>query len=176
MQIPTQNTAELLSAGAKPGVMEGMAYLGLQQKNFLSGPKTIHELWFRFVFPTVLKSDGRPFSIDRTITLSLHEMSALRPLLEGWFGRQLTPSEITDIDLFDLLGRSALVNVVHNKSNDGRVFANIASLSELPAEIETPVLNTEPIKFDLGAWDPVAFDRLPRWVQEKIQGRVTNAA
>jgi len=81
---------------------------------------------FKLVFETSeLRQDGRPYLVwSRSFTPSLHEKSALRAFLKQWFGRDLTPAEMSGFDTDTLIGRTARLSVVHSDYN-GSVFANI---------------------------------------------------
>lgn len=61
-------------------------------------------------------------------TLSLHEKSKLRPMLEAWRGRKFTNEELEGFDLERLLGANCQVQVCHNISSDGQVYANVQAV------------------------------------------------
>lgn len=82
---------------------------------------------FRFVFEIgETKDDGTPWCVwSAPFTPSYHENSALRPFLRKWMGRELSPDELKEFDLENLLGRPAHITVIHEHS-DGEIYANIA--------------------------------------------------
>lgn len=78
------------------------------------------------------KQVGRPFTVRRMLTLSLHEKAELRKFLKNWRGRDLTEAEVRDgLDLESLIGVNAQLNVVHeaSKKDPSKVFANIAGIT-----------------------------------------------
>ena len=83
---------------------------------------------FSIVFETeALREDGTRFAVWATgFTPSLHEKASLRKFLKSWFGRDLTAAEQSEFDTELLIGRPAQITVVHNDSEDGRTFANVA--------------------------------------------------
>ncbi len=82
---------------------------------------------FRLVFETTeLRQDGTPFQVwSRGFTPTLGEKSALRSFLKQWFGRDLTATELEEMDTETLVGRPASLVVVHNSGDNGEVYANI---------------------------------------------------
>lgn len=83
---------------------------------------------FRFVFETTsLRQDGSPFQVwSRGFTPTLGEKSALRAFLKQWFGRDLTATELEELDTETLVGRPASLVIVHNDGSNGETYANIA--------------------------------------------------
>ncbi len=94
---------------------------------------------FKLVFETTLeKEDGSRFCAwSRNFTPSLNEKANLRKFLRGWFGRDLTKSELDDFDTESLIGKTAQIVVVH-EHKDGETYANIVAC--------TPDKATEPFK------------------------------
>ena len=83
---------------------------------------------FKLVFETeCLRQDGSPFLVwSAGFTPSLHEKASLTKFLRQWFGRALSQAEQDEFDTENLLGRAAVVTIVHNDGRDGQVYANIA--------------------------------------------------
>lgn len=83
------------------------------------------------------RDDGKPFTVRKRYTLSLHEKAALRKDLESWRGRAFTEQELQGFDLENLLKVPALLNIIHNQK-DGSTFANVASIMRLPKTMQAP--------------------------------------
>ena len=83
---------------------------------------------FRLVFESgCLRQDGSPFLVwSAGFTPSLHEKASLRKFLRQWLGRPLTKAEEDEFDTENLVGRPAVLTIVHNEGRDGQVFSNIA--------------------------------------------------
>lgn len=75
-----------------------------------------------------LDETGRRFQIRQQYTLSLSEKANLRRDLECWRGRKFTDEELQGFDLEKLLGANCQLQVVHNLSDEGRVFANVQAI------------------------------------------------
>lgn len=71
---------------------------------------------------------GRRHEVRSDFGLSLSEKGRLRPTLEAWRGRKFTKEELEAFDLEKLLNAPCQVQVVHNISDEGRVFANVQAV------------------------------------------------
>ncbi|NDG03625.1 MAG: hypothetical protein EB119_10655 [Synechococcaceae bacterium WBB_34_004] len=111
----------------------------------------------------------KPLVISTEQTLSLGEKSNLRKLLEGWRGQAFTSAELKEFSLKNLLGKPALINVVHKMSKQGRTYAAITSISKLPRGMKAPKPFNEPIYYEIEEGEGGAFSHLPEWLQEKIR-------
>jgi len=79
-----------------------------------------------------------PSRIGRFYTASFNEKATLRHHLAAWRGRDFTPAELKGFDLFNILGKSCLINVTH-KTTDTKVYANIQAIMALPKAPRVPI-------------------------------------
>jgi len=79
--------------------------------------------------------NGKPFSVHRKYTASLNEKATLYNDLTSWRGKTFAKEELDAFDLEDLINVPCMLNVVH-KTEDGKTYANIASISPLPKGME----------------------------------------
>lgn len=123
----------------------------------------------RIVFEsTRLMSDGRPFSISKRYTLSHHEKSQLRKDLESWYGKAFDTKALDEaggFDLAKLIGRPALINVVHSENGE---YANIATITPLMEGMPDPTAVNPTLVFSLADFDQAVFDKLSPRLQEFI--------
>lgn len=120
----------------------------------------------RITFETSKKmKDGRPFSIQLRVTLSMHEKAALRKYLESWRGRAFTRDEADTFDLEKLLGKCALLTITH--SEDGE-FANITGISSLPEGMSEPAAINDPVCYVIGQSGDEAWQKLSDKTREQI--------
>lgn len=169
-----------LEAGAYAAVCDMVVDLGVQASpGGQYAPK--RTLMLRFQIPSErveITKDGEtkslPAVISRTVGLSLNEKATLRQLLQSWRGRAFTPDELKKFDLVNVLGKPAFVNVTHSVKGD-KTYANLTSIMPLPKGMPAPVLEGEALTYSIDEPDPVAFDKLPTWVQDKIANRVVDA-
>lgn len=110
-----------------------------------------------------------PIIIAKRYTLSHHAKAILRLDLESWYGQHFDDKRLDQGGGFDLekvLGRPALLNVIH--SDDGK-FANIASVNPLPVGMTCPPPILETLVFSLEPFDAANFDRLSDGIKTYIQ-------
>ena len=74
--------------------------------------------------------DGRPFSINKKYTNSMHEKASLRKDIQKWTKVILSETEAEDFDLNTLLGKFCIIQVSHvpSKSDKNKFFANISAI------------------------------------------------
>lgn len=141
------------------------------------GDKVKRQVWIRWETPmeeiTFTDRDGNektgPRVIGQAFTLSLHENSALRPVLESWRGRAFTEEERRGFDVSKLLGVPCMVNVIHAESG-GKTYANIGSVSPLPKGMDRPESKIGLLLYD--DEHEGNFAQLPEWLQKKINEQV----
>jgi hypothetical protein len=110
-----------------------------------------------------------PFVVGREFTASLNKNSALRPLLESWRGRAFTAAELEGFELKKLIGAPCLINIVH-ETVEGKTYANIASVSQLVKGTQMPPQQLAGHYYEIEQGRDEAFNNLPEWLQEKIEG------
>jgi len=161
---------ELAPAGNHVARCYSVVDMGLQERSFqgVTNHKQIVRISWELCNEPM--ADGRPFSVSASYTLSLSEKSNLRRDLQSWRGRAFTEEELRGFDLFTILGVPAMVNVVHETKGD-RTYANVAGITPLPKGMVAPELQNEILRFSLDDNDELAFNRLPEWLQKKINLR-----
>lgn len=112
--------------GVAQGVCVDVIDLGLQETQW--GPKEKVEI--RWQLDTV-DPEGRKFIVIQRYTLSLNQKAKLRAHLEAWRGKKFTPEELKGFDLEKLLGANCQIQIIHNITDDGRVYGNVAALMPL---------------------------------------------
>lgn len=162
---------EKTPAGNHIGVCYMVCDLGDQDVEYQGKAKVMRKVRVSWELPGELMSDGRPFSISKKYTLSLSEKANLRADLESWRGRPFTDEELEGFDLFNVLGKACMVNVIHETSN-GKTYANVASVASLPKGFTPPKPVNELIAFSLEDDDALnKLQSLPDWLQKLINSR-----
>lgn len=144
--------------------------LGTQDSEYLGQKKRGKKVMIAFETTELMTEgefEGRPFLMTNRYTASLHEKAALRKILVGWRSREFTEDELKAFDLKNILGKVCLLNIVHNKQKDGKVFANIASVNPLPAGMPPPKAGPT-ISFTIADADMTIYSALSKNVQETI--------
>jgi len=87
----------------------------------------------RIVFQTnEPMENGKPFLISQKYTLSTDPKANLTKHLQTWRGRPFTPDEAKKFDVESIIGVNAQIQVQHNASATGDVFANITAILPVP--------------------------------------------
>jgi len=154
-----------LSTGAHFARLVGVIDLGTQTSAPEYGSKQQHKVQLQWeILGDEKRNDGRPFTISKTYTVSLHEKASLRKDIEAWIGK-------VDGDRFEiagLLGKNCQLSIVHAES-DGKTYANIAAIMAVPKGMPLPTGELPLVIFDLDQRDMAVFDALPERLQEKIK-------
>lgn len=164
---------EQLEPGAYPARCVSVIDLGIQQTPF--GGK--EKVYIGFEVPSERcawkDKDGKehegPALIGSRFTNSINEKAILGQHLIGWRGKPFTEQERQGFDLFNILGKPCLLNVVHTEKNN-KTYANIQSIMRLPKGMEVPAGETELLAYS--PMDPNTagfFDKLPEWAQKVVR-------
>ena len=122
-----------------------------------------------------IEKDGETLNLPRAISLmetnSLSNNGNLRPYLKSWRGRDFTQEELASFDLFNVLGAPCLLSVVHNSGKDGRIYANIGSITKVMKGQQVPEQENESCTFsfdDFKDGEPIVFpEKMTEWAQKK---------
>lgn len=109
-------------------------------------------------------------------TASLNEKSILRRDLAAWRGRDFTPAELAEFNLRNIVGVPCLIQIIHKKANNGKTYANLASVMRLPKGMAAPKATLEPIVYDIDESDPGDVEKLPKWIAEQVRASETYQA
>ena len=93
--------------------------LGIVNGQF--GPKAMVKIVWEV---EALMKDGRPFTVQKRYSASLHERSSLSQDLKGWRGKPFTADEAKAFDTEKLIGQPCQLVVTHNE-HEGSVYANV---------------------------------------------------
>ena len=137
-----------------------------------------------FELPTELMTEGeyagKPFTIHKRYTWSMHEKATLRKDLESWRGRKFNDADFGPggFDVRNLLGKVCTLTITHSASENGdRQYANITAIGaamkgiNIPEQINASVyLSLEPDRFDGHAFDGLS-DKLKDFIRQTPEYR-----
>ena len=123
----------------------------------------IHKMMLGLEMPEVKKSDGECFITWIPLILSMHPKYGLRLFIEYWRSKVFTDQEAEEFDIFELLGVTAIINVIINNG-----YTKISSLILLKSS-ECPERINDLIGFSLSEFDEKVFESLPKILQNKIK-------
>ena len=169
-----------IEAGSHRAVLYSLVDLGTQKSNWDDKEKWQPKVRLTFELPDLtdefeVVENGKTTKVEKPLvistekTRSLGQKSSLRQLLESWRGQAFTSAELKEFSLKNLLGKSALVNIVHKVSAQGRTYAAITAVSKLPKGMKPAKPFNEPVYYEIEEGEGGAFSHLPEWLQEKIR-------
>jgi len=119
--------------GVNNAVCVDVVDLGLVDTQWGKKPK------LRLVWEVEAKQpNGKRFLVVQSYGASIGPKSTLRKHLKGWRGRDFTPEELKGFDIEKIIGAPCQIVVVHNESEDGRVFANVETVLKANGTKLTP--------------------------------------
>lgn len=117
--------------GLHQGVCVDVHDQGMQQTPW--GDK--HKVLVIWQLEGVDEDTGKRYQVRKNYTLSLSEKANLRRDLECWRGRKFTKDELQGFDVEKLLGANCQLQVVHNLTDDGKVYANVQAIVPFNAKL-----------------------------------------
>lgn len=154
-------------SGSHRAACIGVIDLGLQIKTFNGETNVKHEILLMFELVDESMDDGRPFTVSRAFTNSLHEKAGLRKFLDNWRGTPFTETELKGWDLKNLLGKPCLLSIVHAEKGD-RTYANIGAASKLPKGMAAPDSTVNDLRyFDIDSHEVPEW--MPLWIARKVR-------
>lgn len=169
-----QKESILVPEGSHIARLYSIVDMGTHDGEYMGVPKVSTKMRFTFELPNETKEfDGevKPLIIGAEYTMSLSDMSKLKPIVEGILGKKLSEGEKANFssdDLKKMLGTPCMLTVLHNESK-GNIYANIQSVSPLPKGLEAPVQVNPSVIYDTADKENAVFQTLPKFMQEKIK-------
>lgn len=168
MQIPKPSEGgsfELTPAGTFVAICYRFIDKGTQVSEFNGERKMRREVLLTWELTGEDKmEDGRPFSISKGYTWSMHEKASLRKDLEAWRGRAFADEDFDGPNAFNtrkLLGAPCMLSITHTTKGD-KTYANVASIGKLVKGMPVPPQVNPNVYLALtpDGFDPVAFGAL----------------
>ena len=143
--------------------------LGHQRNEYQGEVSVRHQVLVAWELPSQLMDDGRPVSISKFYTLSLHEKSNLGKDLTSWRGRAFTEDEKSGFDISKLIGVPAMLSIIEHNGK-----SKVGSVMGMPKGMPSADAINDPILFDMECFlngDRSVFDNL----SEGLQGIINKA-
>ena len=113
--------------GIHPAICVDVMDLGLVETDFQGVKKMVNKV--KITFESEAKTDdGKPCTVFRSFSASLHPKSNLSTFLSKWRGRPVAPGE--SINLQQLIGASCTLVISHQKNLAGKTYASIDAVSK----------------------------------------------
>ena len=177
MSIIAQQTnngggGQTVPAGTHVARCYQIIHIGTIVDTYQGEEKLVNKVRLVFELPLELADFGKgeqPFSIGRDFTLSMHEKSGLRAFVQSWLGKSMSDSEASKFDIGTLLGKEAMVSVMHRTANTGRTYADLKGASPLAKGMTCPPQVNAAFLLDYDSQDfDLRFKMLPEWLQNKV--------
>ena len=172
---------KLPEAGATVGMLYSLVDLGTQKTNWDNEEKWSPKVRLTFELPDqtdefeVVENGkttkvSKPMVVSIEQTRSLGEKASLRKLLEQWRGQTFTAAELKAFSLKNLLGKPAMLTLIHKTSQQGRQYCAIAGASKLPKGMKAPANTTNAqMYYEIEQGEGGQFSEMPEWLQDKIR-------
>jgi hypothetical protein len=135
--IPKNNSNYLPApAGSHPAVCIKVVDQGEVLTNYQGKEKKQRKIAFVFAIDKKT-AEGHQYHVWVRFTLSLHKRARLTAAMQNWLGREIPDKEKPGFNFEELIGRPALITVIHVTQNE-RVYANITSIIPLPEGMKAP--------------------------------------
>ena len=143
--------------GIHPAVCVDVMDLGLCETDFQGVKKMVNKV--KLTFESEAKGDdGKPCTVSKNFTASLHPKAKLTEFLGKWRGRQVAPGETIGLD--KLIGASCTLVISHQQNLSGKTYAAIDAVSK-PTKKVLPS----------GQYDPAAArQRYYEWKAKQVAG------
>lgn len=169
----SDKTYELVPAGSHVARCIQILEIGTLTETIMGEVKTLHKVRITWELPLETKvfdptKGEQPFIVSKEYTLSMHEKSRLRKDLTSWRGKSFSDQEASGFDITALLGVPCLLNVIHQTSKNGGVYANVAGISPLPKGTTCPDQVNPTFVLSYDKFDFKKFDGLPQWLKDKM--------
>lgn len=144
--------------------------LGTQKTTFEGEAQIKHQLVMRWELSNELMTSGdfagKPFTVSKFYTASLHEKAGLRKDLAAWRGRDFTQDELKGFDLKNVLGHACMLAV--GLSEKGK--AKVTSVMGMPKGMTVPPQVNPSFNFSLdkGAFRAADFEELSKGFKEMV--------
>jgi len=163
-----------IDAGAYIARCFSMVQIGTIEQEYMGETKELNKVRITWELPNEKKvfKEGEPekvLTVSKEFTLSLHEKANLRKFLESWRGRGFTDEEAKKFNISKLLGVPCFLSIIHKISRQGKVYADISSISTLPKGMVCPEQVYHNFEFSFTPFDQDKFDSLPDWLKDKIR-------
>lgn len=145
--------------------------LGTQRTTYEGEAQIKHQLIIRWELSNELMTEGdyagKPFTVSKFYTASLHEKAGLRKDLAAWRGRDFTADELRGFDLKTILGHPCMLSV--GLSEKGK--AKVTSVIGLPKGMSAPKQINPSFNFslDVNQYTEAGFDALSKGFKEMVQ-------
>lgn len=179
----TNNTYVPVDPGTYPARLVSLVDLGLQAQREFKGeakpPAREIALTYELVDEFMKDEDGAADPTKPRWITEIHPFHPLSSEKATSTKRYLVfdPNKDADGDWVQQLGKPVNVTIVLNPGKNGRIYENVSAISAMrPKDAEKcePLVNAI-VTFDFDAPNKEVFDKLPKFLKDKLQGSLEYA-
>lgn len=146
--------------------------LGTHTTEFNGDKKTRHEVMISWELADEMMSDGRPFTINKRYTWSMHEKATLRQHLEAWRKKPFTDDDFEGPNAFDIknvVGKPCTLMVSQIQKN-GKTYSSVSGVGPMLKSASAPPLRNKQAYLDLTpeGWSPETYGELSDYFKQLI--------
>lgn len=167
---------ELIPSGNYIARCYKMIEIGTCDEEYLGVKKQVKKINITWELPTELKvfkeeKGAQPLVISREFTLSMHENSGLRAVLQSWRGKAFTEQEAERFDVTVLLTKPCMLNIIHvqGKKNPEKTYEQISSITPLPKGVTCPAQINKTFELSYDNFSQELFAMLPDFIKDKMK-------
>lgn len=139
--------------------------LGTHISEYNGEKKTRHEILLSWELSDEFMEDGKPYTINKRYTWSMHEKSTLRKHLEAWRKKPFADEDFEGPNAFDtrnIVGKPCTLTIVGVQKRDGGIGSKVESVGPMIKGAEARELANKPIYLALtpDRWDASVYSEL----------------
>jgi hypothetical protein len=133
VKVPGKRPSDPAPEGLWRAVCVDNHDLGLKEVTFKGKTKELPKVLIVWELEELNpKNENRPFLAYARYTVSMDPKASLAKMLESWRGKKYTPEErAAGVDLDLLVGVPCQIQITHNHSDDGTIWANVTGVLPL---------------------------------------------
>lgn len=164
------NNIPILEEGSYAAVCYMLVDIGLQHnERYNNSSRKIIIGWEIAGEYVDVDGEKKPRVFSARYTASLNEKAILRRDLAAWRGREFTEAELSEFNLRNIVGAPCLIQIIHKEGNNGKTYANLASIMKLPKGMPSPKLTLDPVIYDIDESPIQEVDNLPEWIANAVK-------
>ncbi len=147
--------------------------LGTHASEYNGEKKIRREVLLSWELSDEFMDDGRPFTVNKRYTWSMHEKSTLRKHLESWRKKPFADSDFegpTAFDTKNVVGKPCTITIVQTVKPDGKVGSKVEAVGPMIKGAEARDLVNAPAYLALthDRWDGDAYAELGEYFKGLI--------
>lgn len=173
--LKEETSYEPIPSGMYDAVCSDIYDLGIQHTSGQFGDRDTLQVMVVWELPELTYTDAegneKPRQIRKTYTQSFSPKSNIRKDLESWRGKPFTEEELQGFDLDNVLGCGCQIQIMQEKSNNGKTYSNIKNIVPLKRDQWAEPSHKTSFVLKSDRLDEIEF--LPEFVQNIIKDSTT---